>query len=580
MSADRELSFTTDDYDAYEAGRETTAALPGTPAIDESGHLVIPTDDYYFPPTQKERSMMDPDPDHVGPVTDFWSNYPILIDKNGYIYEGTNENTGMNIRGPAGVTIIKFDDLTEEQKSQIKGRDGAPGTNGKDGTDGINGKDGTDAYHLWLIENGYTEEDHPIDEFWEFLANIGTDEMLVKESSGEGSLLLNYRGARNVASGNGALATGNATQATGNYSSSFGSHTSASRQSSMTIGQYNIDNPNNLFTIGNGTENIHKNILEVNYAGNLKTTGEITDGNNNQLSNKVDKITGKSLSTNDFTNSYKQFLDSYSVDTALDATSTNPVQNKAIYEAIHQVQGSDNVTQIYVNNDKDMVFLSPTVQQSGLAGPVEYQNKLKFNPSKRNLLLDTVTIHNYILSYGDGLSAAANNQTIFGTYNDPDEDAIFQIGSGDIQESKNALNLTKDGDLDVLGEIIDGSGNKLSDMQVKLTYDTEPTQLSTNLVNSGDLYDYLVTHGINPNGGIIIPELDALRTEVASLRAEVADLRARVEACEAGNILTDDTTQDQYKLGVNNGEVYVTLYQQYNPPVEEEQGEDDGDNEE
>ena len=55
------------------------------------------------------------------------------------------------------------------------------------------------------------------------------------------------------------------------------------------------------------------------------------------LSNKVDKISGKSLSTNDFTAAYKTKLDGIAtganktvVDSGISTTSTNPVQNKAV----------------------------------------------------------------------------------------------------------------------------------------------------------------------------------------------------------------------------------------------------------
>lgn len=52
------------------------------------------------------------------------------------------------------------------------------------------------------------------------------------------------------------------------------------------------------------------------------------------LNSKVDKVTGKGLSTNDFTNAYKSILDNYKVDTTLDSTSTNPVQNAVVTQAL------------------------------------------------------------------------------------------------------------------------------------------------------------------------------------------------------------------------------------------------------
>lgn len=57
----------------------------------------------------------------------------------------------------------------------------------------------------------------------------------------------------------------------------------------------------------------------------------------NNIDNKVDKVSGKGLSTNDFTDADKAKLDSLHntvVDSALSSTSTNPVQNKVIDAAL------------------------------------------------------------------------------------------------------------------------------------------------------------------------------------------------------------------------------------------------------
>ena len=62
---------------------------------------------------------------------------------------------------------------------------------------------------------------------------------------------------------------------------------------------------------------------------------------NTALGNKVDKVSGKGLSTNDYTTDEKNKLagiaegaNKTTVDTSLNASSTNPVQNKAVYAAI------------------------------------------------------------------------------------------------------------------------------------------------------------------------------------------------------------------------------------------------------
>ena len=56
------------------------------------------------------------------------------------------------------------------------------------------------------------------------------------------------------------------------------------------------------------------------------------------LADKVDKVSGKGLSTNDFTNSYKSILDNYTVDSTLDSTSTNPIQNAVVTQALDAKQ--------------------------------------------------------------------------------------------------------------------------------------------------------------------------------------------------------------------------------------------------
>ena len=66
-----------------------------------------------------------------------------------------------------------------------------------------------------------------------------------------------------------------------------------------------------------------------------------------KLGNKVDKVEGKGLSTNDFTTAYKTKLDGIAaeankitVDSALSGTSTNPVQNKVVAERIGTIEAN------------------------------------------------------------------------------------------------------------------------------------------------------------------------------------------------------------------------------------------------
>ena len=112
-----DFDINTDDYDLYNS-QGVPSALPGTPIIDGSGHLEIPRDPYFSPSTL-ENSTMDKDPRNTGPTTDFWDNYPLTIDINGYIFY-YNENTGINIRGPEGAPqYVSFDSLTPEEGKYV-----------------------------------------------------------------------------------------------------------------------------------------------------------------------------------------------------------------------------------------------------------------------------------------------------------------------------------------------------------------------------------------------------------------------------------------------------------------------------
>jgi hypothetical protein len=71
----------TDDYDIY-GSQGSPNSLPGSPSVDASGHLTY--DDYFFPMSTTPNSMMDQDPNNTGPTNDFWTDYPISIDINGY----------------------------------------------------------------------------------------------------------------------------------------------------------------------------------------------------------------------------------------------------------------------------------------------------------------------------------------------------------------------------------------------------------------------------------------------------------------------------------------------------------------
>ena len=564
-------NVSTDDYDIYTQGGDTTQARPGSPEFNTQDDLV--TDAYYFPMAVMNNSMMDQDPNNTGPTNDFWTDYPISIDINGNIFYN-GENTGINVRGPAGFSHISFDDLTEEQKASLKGEDGADGVDGRNGQDGQDGKDGYSAYQLWLIDNGWEDhpEQHPLSDFYQYIADLAN--AIVVKGTGEGSIILNYVGANSVASGRGATAMGEGTSAAGENSIVGGYGTIANYNYQTVLGKYNNNNADNAFEIGNGNINLRKNIFSITWTGDLLTTGDVTDGNNNKLSNKVDKIQGKQLSTNDFTDLYKNFIDNYTIDTALSTSSENPVTNKAIASAINEVRlQSGKPTKAVISTNTDLNFLFPNnLVGNTLEGT--YYSELKWNPGKNVFKIgsETSTFEN-ILSFGYNLEASNDYQLIFGKYNNPRSIDIVEIGYGsNANNLKNLFTITRLGDVTAAGDIIDGEGNTLSDKQDSLTYDLEPTQNSNNIVKSGDLYEYLVSHGINPSGGLNIPEITILQNQIANLTTRVRELEIIVAGYTNPREIPDDTFENNiYHLGVDRGELYIKLN-------EDEEEENNGDN--
>ena len=92
--------------------------------------------------------------------------------------------------------------------------------------------------------------------------------------------------------------------------------------------------------------------MAIRYPTNYNSTADLpadledmAESIQEELDQKVDKVTGKGLSTNDYTTAEKQKLAGIEaqanktvVDVSLSETSTNPVQNKKVYEALAEKQ--------------------------------------------------------------------------------------------------------------------------------------------------------------------------------------------------------------------------------------------------
>lgn len=94
-----------------------------------------------------------------------------------------------------------------------------------------------------------------------------------------------------------------------------------------------------------------------------------------QLNNKVDKVTGKGLSTNDFTAAYKTKLDGIAtnanhtvVDDTLKSDSTNPVQNKVINGALsNKAAKSEAIKSIAIAFDSKKGTIASTLANNSKA---------------------------------------------------------------------------------------------------------------------------------------------------------------------------------------------------------------------
>lgn len=579
-------NINTDDYDIYNS-QGVPEALPGTPEYYESQGLIYPTQPYFSPSTLP-RSTMDEDPRNTGPTTDFWTFYPISIDINGNIFY-YDENTGINVRGPEGAPqYVSFDDLTEEQLAQLKGADGKNGANGVDGADGADGQPGLDAYHVWLQDKGYSEIEHPITEWYAFIA--GEAEQYVAEGTGQGSLIVNDRGANNEANGAKSFASGYDTIADGDYSFTAGLGTHATAAQQFVIGKYNLGTLTNIFEIGNGTsDSSRSNLFYITNEGTLQTTGDVKDGANNILANKVDKEAGKGLSTNDFTNTYKAWLDNYTIETSIVPNSNNPATTGAIYTAIEQakteVTTKATIEEGLLNTDFELLSFRPADAEY-LDYAVRFSN-LKWNPNKNTLKCGTsLSIganKQYIYLFGNGLTSNKDsNQFIIGKFNTPNTTDLFQIGNGaSSNETANVFTVSSEGNVLAAGDITDGTGNILSNKQDILTFDNAITQSGSNVVTSGVIYAALVASGVIPYQGIDIPAIATMQGDIATLQAGLTTVNNRVTNI-INNLyhLIDDTTGDEYLLGINNGKLYIQNLTRNPPSPEPEPEEEEEENNE
>lgn len=123
------------------------------------------------------------------------------------------------------------------------------------------------------------------------------------ESTGAYNRASHAEGQGAEASGENSHAEGFYTKASGDNSHAQNQRTRAQYENQTAIGKYNDNKSTSAFEIGNGTSiNDYSNAFEVDWSGNVLSSGDVEDGSGNVLSNKADQSsvpTATSQLTND-----------------------------------------------------------------------------------------------------------------------------------------------------------------------------------------------------------------------------------------------------------------------------------------
>ena len=173
---------------------------------------------------------------------------------------------------------------------------------------------------------------------------------------------------------------------------------------------------------------------------------------NTALGNKVDKVDGKGLSTNDFSTDYKNKLDgiaagatNVTVDDALSATSENPVQNKKVKAAldkkVDKVDGKGLSANDYTTAEKNKLAGYPDEPNSVYVSGIVLDGKTQdfsaglvdlnlSNYAKKSDVSGAFKFGGNLPTYEDVELAALDNGTIYNITAEFTTDATFNEGAG------------------------------------------------------------------------------------------------------------------------------------------------------
>ena len=336
------------------------------------------------------------------------------------------------------------------------------------------------------------------------------------------------------ATGDNSHAEGNSTEASGDNSHAEGHGTIASSNDQHVSGRYNIEDTNNVYAeiIGNGTSLGRGNGRTLDWNGNEVLAGKLTVGTepeNNKdvatkgyvdtgLAGKVDKVTGKGLSTEDYTTSEKAKLSNIEAGAEVnvqadwnqsDSNADDYIKNKP---TIKEGTGAGSIIENDTNNIASGAYSHAEGYRTGASGNYShaegdsteaiglYAHAEGTTTSATGIGSHTEgyltkAAESYTHANGVGTEAHAYAETVIGTYNDYDamnEPYAFVIGNGyEDGDRSNAHTTDWQGNAWYAGEVTDGTGNVLSEKVDKetgkgLSTEDYTTAEKTKLAGIGD----------------------------------------------------------------------------------------------
>ena len=179
------------------------------------------------------------------------------------------------------------------------------------------------------------------------------------------------------------------------------------------------------------------------------------------------------------------------IDMELSSTSTNPVQNKVVTDALNNKADKSKYSDTTINVGRKA---GTTV---GAYSTAEWFDTTASGESSHAEGSNTTASGSYSHAEGSNTIAKGESQHVQGKYNIADETSAFIIGNGSSDNARsNAAKIDWNGNLEVAGNLKDGSGNTLNNMMSK-TNPTGTGSFSLNRTAGTTIGDYSFAEGSN-----------------------------------------------------------------------------------